>query len=78
VGGARSRRPVASIANVAKPLSDEILFEEHYRKVEAEARALKADDAPKKNLDASSAAAVSAALAIAPGLRRYREQIVQM
>jgi len=57
-----------------KPLSDEVLFEEHFKKMTSEANAIAAEDVQKVNLEAASA--VSSALAIAPGLKRLRETIV--
>lgn len=56
-----------------KPIAEEVLFEEHYKKVEPEARALSAEDVQKVNLDVATA--VSSALAIAPGLGRLRDTI---
>lgn len=63
-----------SIAVPVRPLSEEILFEEHHKKVEAEARAKAADDVQRVNLD--SASAVTTVLALLPGFRRYRDQII--
>jgi hypothetical protein len=55
-------------------LANEILFEEHYAKLLPEAQALPAEDVQKVNLDAENA--VTTALAIVPGLNRFRENIV--
>lgn len=64
--------PVTSINQTSSP-TEQILFVDSYDKVEPEARARPAERVQKVNLDVASA--VSTALAIIPGLRRFRGQI---
>jgi hypothetical protein len=71
--GANSKERIMVVLKNSS-LANEILFEEHYTKLLAEAQALPADDVQKVNLDAENA--VTTALAVVPVLQRFRENIV--
>jgi hypothetical protein len=62
-----------TIINQTSPVAEQVLFVESYEKVEPEARALPAERVQKVNLDA--AYAVTTALALIAGLRRFRGEI---